>query len=372
MPRRGEQVESGGSPYYASATTPGPHLLASVTSPGGYIGRMHPGLWASAAAAAAVIIVLVPFTRWRRAAYRRVESGSEVADTRLGPVEYAQTGAGPVVMVLHGGLGGFDQGLALGSDLGIPQAFTMLCPSRAGYLRTPLQTCATPPETADALAALLDALHIDDVAVVGISGGGPTALQFALRHGRRTRALVMVVAISRRHEQPERTRRGIGRLLFADASMWLIDLACWVLFVGAARWRPALLAKWFFRASETLDAAAIRRRVDQLMRDPAQVAWMRRLVRYVFPLSLRRTGLQNDLAQFASMPEYPVERITSPTLVVHGRFDGNVPLEHGEFVARGITGARMHVVEGCGHFVWLSERAGEVPDQVTAFLREHS
>jgi pimeloyl-ACP methyl ester carboxylesterase len=333
---------------------------------------MHPGLWAAAAAAAAVAIVLVPFMRWRRAAYRRVESGSAVAETKLGPVEYARRGAGPVVMVLHGGLGGFDQGVFIGSDLGIPQAFSMLSPSRAGYLRTPLHTCATPPETADALAALLDALHIDDVSVVGISGGGPTALQFALRHGRRTRALVMVAAISSRHEQPERTRRGMGRLLFARGSMWLIDLACWVLFVGAARWRPALLAKWFFRGSETLDKPAIRRRVDQLMRDPAQIAWMRRLVSYLLPLSLRRTGLRNDLAQFASMPEYPVERIACPTLVVHGRFDGNVPLEHGEFVARGVPGARMHVVEGCGHLVWLSERAGEVRDVVMEFLREHA
>lgn len=334
---------------------------------------MHPGFWAAAAAgAAAAAIVLVPFMRWRRAAYRRVESGSAVAETGRGPVEYALTGAGPVVMVLHGGVGGFDQGVALGSDLGIPQAFTMLCPSRAGYLRTPLRTCATPPETADALAGLLDALHIDDVAVVGLSGGGPTALQFALRHGRRTRALVMVAAISFRHEQPERTRRGMGRLLFARGSMWLIDLACWATFVGAARWRPALLAKWFLKGSETFDAAGIRRRVDQLMRDPAQVAWLRRLVGLLLPLSLRRTGLRNDLAQFASMPEYPVERIACPTLVVHGRFDGNVPLEHGEFVARGIPGAQLHVVEGCGHLFWLSERAGEVRDRVTAFLREHA
>lgn len=279
-----------------------------------------------------------------------------------------------MILVLHGGLGGFDQGLALGTDLGIPETFTMLCPSRAGYLRTPLATCATPEETADALAALLDTLGIDHVAVVGISGGGPTALQFALRQPSRTRALVMLAAISRRHEQPDRTRSGVTRLLFSDAGMWMIDLAVWLLIIGAARWRPSLLAKWFLRASESFDAAGIRRRVKQVMNDRRQVAWLRSFAPIVLPISLRKTGLDNDLVQFAHIPgaDYPVERIACPTPVVHGRFDGNVPLDHATFIAEHVRGAEIHVAEDCGHFFWLSERADEVVARVISFLRKHS
>ena len=57
----------------------------------------------------------------------------------------------------------------------------------------------------DAVAALLDRLEIGDVSIIGVSGGGPTALQFALRHPQRTRALVMVAAIARRYTPPGRT-----------------------------------------------------------------------------------------------------------------------------------------------------------------------
>lgn len=47
-----------------------------------------------------------------------------------------------------------------------------IIPSRPGYLRTPLSVDRTPKEQAEALAALLDTLKIDKVAVVGGSGGG--------------------------------------------------------------------------------------------------------------------------------------------------------------------------------------------------------
>ena len=51
---------------------------------------------------------------------------------------------------------------------------------------------------ADVAAALLDALEVERVAVVGISAGGHAAIQFAARHPERTRALVLLSAASRR------------------------------------------------------------------------------------------------------------------------------------------------------------------------------
>lgn len=336
-----------------------------------YNGGVTAALWVSATVAVVIGLALATFTRWRRAARDRVLTDGRVAQTALGPVEYAVSGSGPVVMVLHGGFGGFDQGLLLGKSVGIHKAFTMLCPSRAGYLRTPLTTCRTPEETADALAALLDTLGHGKVAVVGISGGGPTALQFALRHAGRAEALVMLAAISRRHEQPERTRKIFGWFIFSGTGMWFIDLVCWIFWVGLWRRRPWVLAGPLFRATETLDATALAVRLAQFKSDPRQCAWLREFMAMQLPLSLRKTGLDNDLAQFAGLPEYPVGRIACPTLVVHGRFDGNVPLEHAEFVARGVPGATLHVAEGCGHMYMLSAAVDEANARVMGFLRQH-
>ena len=44
-----------------------------------------------------------------------------------------------------------------------------------------------------------------------------------------------------------------------------------------------------------------------------------------------------------------VQRITSPTLVLHGSDDREVPLALGEELARTIPKAQLHVVPGGGH-----------------------
>jgi pimeloyl-ACP methyl ester carboxylesterase len=128
-----------------------------------------------------VVVCLGGFISWRRRVLTRVLRGGEIAETVKGPVEFGMVGTGPVIRHLHGGASGYDQTLALSWDLH-EAGFPVLSPSRPGYLRTPLTTGASPEQAADVLAGLLDVLSIDKVCVMGTSGGGPTALQFALRN----------------------------------------------------------------------------------------------------------------------------------------------------------------------------------------------
>ncbi|MGH9231710.1 MAG: alpha/beta fold hydrolase, partial [Acidimicrobiales bacterium] len=58
--------------------------------------------------------------------------------------------------------------------------------------------------------------------------------------------------------------------------------------------------------------------------------------------------------------------VTAPTLVVWGADDGIVPRDHGEAYAAGIPGARLEIVEGCGHLPAL-ERPAVVSDLVAGF-----
>jgi pimeloyl-ACP methyl ester carboxylesterase len=69
--------------------------------------------------------------------------------------------------------------------------YRYIIPSRAGYLRTPLSVAETPQEQAHAFAALLTALGIDRVATTASSGGGPSALQFAMQYPDRCSALIL-------------------------------------------------------------------------------------------------------------------------------------------------------------------------------------
>src|SRR5690349_7551066 len=112
------------------------------------------------------IAALVPFyQRDRRAALKRLRASSQVISTPAGPVEYAVTGSGYPVVVLHGAGGGYEQGL-LTSSLLDPDQYQIIAPTRAGYRRTPLATAPTFEAQADCIAHILDALNIEAAAVL--------------------------------------------------------------------------------------------------------------------------------------------------------------------------------------------------------------
>ena len=105
--------------------------------------------------------IIVTYRRWKRILLSKLETGSEIANTSAGEIEYVLKGEGPVVLFLHGGPGGYDQGL-LESKTFNDGGFSVLSISRPGYLRTPLITGVTFEEQADAIEALLESLGISE------------------------------------------------------------------------------------------------------------------------------------------------------------------------------------------------------------------
>ena len=329
------------------------------------------GLLLGVLVVALALACLVVFVSWRSRLLAQLLRGSEIMQTPTGQIEFAKIGTGPVILQLHGGATGYDQTLALSWDLH-EAGFTVLTPSRPGYLRTPLTTGATPEQAADAVASLLDGLGIDKVGVMGTSGGGPTALQFALRHPKRLWCLVLQSAVTQQFVEPRRSTHSlIGRIIFSKSAAWLADFGAWGVHLLARYW-PALLVRTLFNASETLDQDKAQQRRLFVLRHPDDLAFFRRLAASGIPLSVRRAGIWNDLHQYARLPVYPLEQITSPTLVLHGRDDGNVPLAHAEFAGRTVPHAELLIVEDCGHLIWVGPHEGAVREKVKAFLRSHT
>ena len=125
----------------------------------------------------------------------RLQAGSQLYKTSAGEVEAALIGHGSTVLISHGSGGGYDMGLWLAQLIG--GQFQYIAPSRFGYLRTPVPSNPAPEAQADAYAALLDTLNVNSVVIIGLSAGGPSALQFALRHSGRCHGLIMLSAASR-------------------------------------------------------------------------------------------------------------------------------------------------------------------------------
>lgn len=316
------------------------------------------------AAGVATAVSYLDFKRWRDKHMERLIAGSEVAQTKMGEVEYGRMGQGPVVLLAHGGPGGYDQGFVLRtlSDAG----FTVITPSRPGYLRTPLEGAQTFPLQADLFAALLDVLSIEKAAIIGASAGGPVALQFALRHPDRCTALIMEAAVSSDYAVPEAAMSFFNRInsdVMLDVGMWLLD--------KLTNYLPDEVFREFLKLESTFSQEQIEQRVPQVTRNPEQLALFKEFTSTLMPLSLRKAVLGNDLEQTTSLPRYPLEEIVAPTLIIHSPFDKDVPFSHAQFCQQTIGGAELFAVDACGHFLWFGDEAEKVANKRLMFLREH-
>jgi pimeloyl-ACP methyl ester carboxylesterase len=341
---------------------------------------MSLGAWVALALVAAPLLALaaavLAFWRWKRRLLATTRATGRVAQTARGPVEYAAAGQGPPLLVIHGGMGGHDQALGLGAlvnDHAGAAAFTVLAPSRPGYSRTPLHIGLTPQEQADALAAWLDHLGVARVGVLAGSYGGPVAVQFALRHPHRLWALVLLAAILRRSTVGQQWPLSDRALLSRPGGL-LMDLIHWLLHLQA-RHRPLALVRTFMRqmTAPSVDDAEIDRRVARLSQFPEQLRAVQALFCTMMPLSVQMAGCLNDEKQIARLPDYPLEQVRTPTLFVHGREDCVGPGAAGaEWAAAKISGARLFLVEQCGHFMQAGEHVAPVFCAIAEFLCRHA
>jgi pimeloyl-ACP methyl ester carboxylesterase len=204
------------------------------------------------------------------------------------------------------------------------------------------------------------------------SGGGPTALQFALRHPGRVWALVLQSAMTRQFTEPCRSTHSlVGRVVFSRSGEWVVALASWGILLLVRCW-PGLLVRSFLNTSEDLDPGKVRQRRAYVLRQPEQLAFFRRLMMSGLPLGARQAGIRNDLHQYARLPVYPLEQIRCPTPVLHGRADGDAPFAHAEFVARTVPDATFHAIEDCGHLIWVGPDTARARETVLAFLTQHA
>ncbi|WP_433604869.1 alpha/beta fold hydrolase [Dactylosporangium sp. CA-139114] len=280
-----------------------------------------------------------------------VRRPTEVGSTAHGPVEYRLERRGDdVLLVLHGGH--MRAGLALGEDAFAAAGLSILAPSRPGYGRTPVQTGPTTEAYADAVAELCDGLGVARVAaVVGISGGGPTAVVMAARHPQLVRRLVLISAVGPLPWPGARTRAG-GRVVFAPGA----EAVTWagVRLMLRAGGRPVL-----------------RRLVAGVSSAPGAAAWAGMssadevMLLELFGAMRSGRGFVRDLEPAPDL----CGSVTQPALVVASRTDGGVPFTHAEALVAALPAADLVVSCAAGHFVWCSPDWPGIAEQIVAFVR---
>jgi pimeloyl-ACP methyl ester carboxylesterase len=284
----------------------------------------------------------VRFQFWRHSIIAGLTAHSTVITTPRGPVEYAAYGHGEPILILHGTPGGYDQIYDL-LRIAVPHPTQrFIIPSRPGYLRTPLWVGRTPEQQADAFAALLDAIHVGRVTVIGGSGGGPSALRFALQYPERCAALILESAVTRAW-QAAPPPNGVAGLV---NSAFDTEFGRWLL--------TGLIVHSVLGAHSS---------------DPVLSSELRSAIRTTYPFAMRQAGYDNDVWQYRSLADWPLERIRCPTLIIHGDADTTVPYAHAEFAHR-IPGSRLVTIAGGNHFAGITNPA-EITAAESAFEAEH-
>jgi pimeloyl-ACP methyl ester carboxylesterase len=186
--------------------------------------------------------------------------------------------------------------------------------------------------SADLVTDAVGVLHAYGIAaahVVGVSAGGAFAQLLALGYSNRVLSLVLIStspATPGERGLPPATER--YRRFVASATVeWSDESSVIEYLVGYAR----VLAGGVRRFDEAATRELVSRDVQRARNIEA--------------------AENHSLAAEGEVPRRPLSSIAVPTLVIHGTDDPMFPLEHGEALAREISGSQLLVLERAGHGV---------------------
>ena len=251
-----------------------------------------------------------------------------------GGMDYIRFGSGGNALVMIPGVG---DGLKTVKGTALPFAlmYRKLTKDFTVYVFSRRQTLApgmTTRDMAEDLNLALEALHLSQAAVVGVSQGGMIAQWLAIDHPDKVRKLTLVVTLSR----PNPTIRDV--------------IARWTDMAKRGDYRGLML--------DTAERSYSEKRLRK-----ARLAY-RLLGSIGKPRSFERFLIQ--AASCAAHDAYAeLRRIACPTLVIGGTEDKIVTGEASKEIAGQIPNCALYLYEGLGH--GLYEEAPDFLERVRAF-----
>lgn len=292
--------------------------------------------------------IYVLFARDVSASRARLVGHSKVIDTSFGKLEYALVGQGEPILISHGAGGGFDQGIDLTKGLAV-YGYRLIVPSRFGYLASTLPANPTTGTQADAYAELLDSLGIRKAFVLSLSAGAWSALQFAIRHPERCRALALIAPAD--YLPPGKRNYG-GPLI-----RWIFgsDFVAWTAF-KLTPLIPGAMTRIMLGTNPALVRAA----------EPSERQRLQQILDHLLPVSARFGGIQFDIRTGTTTEPFPIERIACPVLAISAEDDMFGTAVRARYIAANVPDSNAVIYPSGGHA--LVGRLAEVLRQVASFF----
>lgn len=260
-------------------------------------------------------------------------NGRTIGVAEFGPAD------GPAVLLLHRSPGSrlLDPDPVATAAAGV----RLVCVDRPGYGATDPVAAPTRAAAVDDVEAVVEALDLTDVAVVGWSGGGQFAVEAAARPGVRARSLTLIATPAPYFELPWPLPPEIVELCDAVPD----DPAGGLEAIRAAMgWFPGAPEAAALGDPSPADAAA---REEPGVSD-ALVAMTRESARQ------GSEGIAFDMVAGSLRDPLPFDRVAVPVDLHHGDADLNVGIEHLDWWAERLRDARRHVVPGAGHLLAMT------------------
>lgn len=253
-------------------------------------------------------------------------------------IVYQEAGspANPPVILLHG-LGGDMSNWAMTMPT-LAAKYHVFVPDQVGFGKSDKPTANY---RVAMLVEFLDVFYrrlgLTKATLVGNSLGGWTAAAFAIAHPEKVENLVLVDAAGyspKRWNGPTLDRATLNGLNPSTTAQMKATFS--LVFYNKAMTSDAFIEQAFTAKLKRGDGATINSFIDSVLRG--------------------EDFLDDTAAQ-----------IKAPTLVVWGRQDGLTPLAMGELYAKDIAGAKLVVLEQCGHVPQM-EKAAEFNATLLKFL----
>jgi pimeloyl-ACP methyl ester carboxylesterase len=221
----------------------------------------------------------------------------------------------------------------------LEQSFEVISFDNRGMgLSRPVTEAFSIAEMAADTAALLDALELESVHVLGISMGGMIAQELALAHPGKLRSLT------------------IGCSYCGGPGSELMDPAD---FQGLVEAMSSGDAQRVFRAMYELNLSPGFRAEESHYAPFAEMAAELPAPRQTIGFQVQAIATHDTNAR---LPDLAV-----PTLVVHGTVDRVLGYPNGPLIASLIPGARLETLDEIGHMFWW-----EQPERAAELIREHA